>query len=64
MPSDLHLQFCNYRILRAGEDPSDGVGRYDVQRPDGSYCCQGVLWRDVEATVLADIERAREQEPG
>ena len=44
-------------VVRSGCEPADGTGRYDVQRPDGSYCCRGVLWGDVEDQVLADLRK-------
>jgi hypothetical protein len=55
MPTELRVQFQNYRVLRSPGERADGSGRYDVQRPDGTYCCRSILWKDVEEEVLADL---------
>src|SRR5690349_19968168 len=62
MSYPLQISFRPYDIVRLpgrGASPSpEGPGRYVLRRPDGSACCEGVTWPDVERAIERD-ERAR-----
>jgi hypothetical protein len=52
---DLRISIYGYSVKRHGAD-HEGF-RYDVWRPDGSFCCHEVIWRGVEDRVVADLDK-------
>ena len=51
-PATLQITYANYRVIR---DAAAGTtATYTVYRHDGSECCRGVSWADVEQIIHQD----------
>ena len=55
MATDVRVKLGDYTILRVSRPGGPAAARYDVVRPDGSFCCHAVVWPDVERAIDADV---------
>ncbi len=60
MPQAINITFGKYSIIRIPPtQPVQETPRYIIYQPDGSVCCQGVTWPEVEVAIEHDADAAR-----